>query len=82
MFYFWIEGHGMRIIEVDGTDLQEAPTSMLALSVAQRYSVLVTARNESNYNWVIHADMDADMFDTVPDTLKLSIYSTACDDHR
>lgn len=72
----------MRIIEADGTDLQEAPTSMLALSVAQRYSVLVTARNESNYNWVIHADMDAEMFDAVPDTLKRSIYSNACDDPR
>jgi iron transport multicopper oxidase len=78
MFYFWIEGHDMRIIEADGTDLQEAATSMLALSVAQRYSVLVTARNESNYNWVIHADMDSSMFESVPDNLQLSMYFAAC----
>lgn len=73
MFYFWIEGHDMRIIEVDGTDLQEKPANMLSLSVAQRYSVLVTARNDTNNNWVLHADMNADMFDNVPDTLQLSM---------
>lgn len=72
MFYFWIDGHDMRIIEADGTDLQEAPTSMIALTVAQRFSVLVTARNDTSNNWSIHADMDADMFDVVPDDLVLS----------
>jgi iron transport multicopper oxidase len=72
MFYFWIEGHDMRIIEADGTDLKEAPAKMIALTVAQRYSVLVTARNDTDHNWVIHADMDAEMFDVVPDALQLS----------
>jgi iron transport multicopper oxidase len=72
MFYFWIEGHDMRIIEADGTDLQEAPAKMIALTVAQRYSVLVTARNTTDYNWAIHADMDSEMFDFVPDDLVLS----------
>ena len=62
----------MRIIEADGTDLQEAPAEMIALSVAQRYSVLITARNDTTNNWVIHADMDGDMFDFVPDDLVLS----------
>lgn len=74
MFYFWIEGHDMRIIEADGTDLQEAPAAMLALTVAQRYSVLVTARNDTTQNWAIHADMDAEMFDGVPDALVLSMW--------
>jgi iron transport multicopper oxidase len=72
MFYFWIDGHDMRIIEADGTDLQEAPTNMIALTVAQRFSVLITARNDTSNNWAIHADMDADMFDVVPDDLVLS----------
>ncbi|KAH8110260.1 Fet3 protein [Phellopilus nigrolimitatus] len=70
MFYFWIDGHAMRIIEVDGTDTQEAPVDLLALTVAQRYSVLVTARNDSTpASWAVHANMDTTMFDTVPDTL-------------
>ncbi|KAF5360236.1 hypothetical protein D9757_012888 [Collybiopsis confluens] len=72
MFYFWIDGHDMRIIEVDGTDTEEYPISLISLSVAQRYSILVTARNDSSSNWAIHANFDTDMFDTVPDTLQPS----------
>ncbi|KAG5638015.1 hypothetical protein H0H81_002283 [Sphagnurus paluster] len=68
-FFFWIDGHDMRIIEVDGTDVEESPIDLLELTVAQRYSVLVTARNDTSANWAIHANMDTDMFDTVPDTL-------------
>lgn len=72
MFYFWIDGHEMRLIEADGTDLEETPTNMIALTVAQRYSVLVTARNDTTNNWAIHADMDSEMFDVVPEDLILS----------
>ncbi|ETW75786.1 Fet3 ferroxidase [Heterobasidion irregulare TC 32-1] len=70
MFFFWIDGHDMRIIEADGTDIEEYPIDLISVTVAQRYSVLVTARNDTNVtNWAIHANMDTDMFDTVPDTL-------------
>ncbi|KAF8521711.1 laccase [Hysterangium stoloniferum] len=68
-FFFWIDGHDMRVIEVDGTDIEEYPTSLLSLTVAQRYSVLVTARNDTSANWVIHGNMDTDMFDTIPPEL-------------
>lgn len=61
-----------QIIEVDGVDTEEHPTDMLTISVAQRYSVLITARNDTSANWRIHANMDADMFDVVPDDLQLS----------
>jgi FtsP/CotA-like multicopper oxidase with cupredoxin domain len=88
-FFFWIDGHQMRIIEADGvrfvlsflrlgrlmllqTDTQEQPVDMLSLSVAQRYSVLVTARNDTSSNWAIHANMDTTMFDKVPSTLSPS----------
>ncbi|KAK0542740.1 ferroxidase fet3 [Tilletia horrida] len=80
MFHFWIEGHDMRIIEVDGTDVQELPVEALTISVAQRYSVLVTARNSTTtapaQNWLMHANMDPGMFDAVPDDLQLNITST------
>lgn len=75
-FFFWIDGHQMRIIEADGTDTQELPVDMLSLSVAQRYSVLVTARNDTSSNWAIHANMDTTMFDKVPSTLNPNITST------
>jgi hypothetical protein len=38
---------------------------MLTITVAQRYSVLVKARNDTLSNFAIHANMDVDMFDTV-----------------
>ncbi|KAG8911893.1 ferroxidase fet3, partial [Tulasnella sp. 418] len=75
MFWFWIDGHQMRVIEVDGTDVEEAPVDMISVSAAQRYSVLVTARNDTNNNWLIHANMDEGMFDGVPDTLHMNITS-------
>ncbi|KAG5721430.1 Iron transport multicopper oxidase fio1 [Termitomyces sp. T112] len=75
-FFFWIDGHDMRIIEVDGTDVEESPIDLIAITVAQRYSVLVTARNDSSANWAIHANMDTDMFDTVPDTLNPNVTSS------
>ncbi|SJL16155.1 related to iron transport multicopper oxidase [Armillaria ostoyae] len=77
MFYFWIDGHEMRIIEVDGTDIEESPADLLSITVAQRYSVLVTARNDTNVsNWAIHANMDVTMFDTVPDSLNPNVTSS------
>ncbi|KAJ7731143.1 Fet3 protein [Mycena maculata] len=73
MFYFWIDGHDMTVIEVDGTDIEEYPIDLLTISVAQRYSILVTARNDTSANWVVHANMDTTMFDTVPDTLSPNV---------
>lgn len=55
------------------TDVEESPTDVLSLTVAQRYSVLITARNDTTSNWVIHANMDTDMFDTIPDALNPSM---------
>ncbi|KAG6872477.1 hypothetical protein C0995_009411 [Termitomyces sp. Mi166 len=75
-FFFWIDGHDMRIIEVDGTDVEESPIDLISITVAQRYSVLVTARNDTSANWAIHANMDTDMFDTVPDTLNPNVTSS------
>ncbi|KAG8777671.1 ferroxidase fet3 [Serendipita sp. 407] len=76
MFYFWIEGHEMQLIEADGTDLQPQVANMLAITVAQRYSVLVKARETTDYNWAIHADMDQEMFDVVPEELILNQTAT------
>ncbi|KAG0707940.1 Fet3 ferroxidase [Suillus ampliporus] len=75
-FFFWIDGHEMRIIEADGTDTQEQSVDILGVSVAQRYSVLVTARNDTSSNWAIHANMDTTMFDKVPSNLNPNVTST------
>lgn len=58
-------------------DIEEFPVDHLTLSVAQRYSVLVTARNDTSENFYMHANFDSMMFDTVPDDLQLSESSLA-----
>ncbi|KAJ3187554.1 ferroxidase fet3 [Irineochytrium annulatum] len=65
-YNFWIDGHDMQVIEVDGVDTVAMPVSSVALAPAQRYSVLVTARSQGNgtdMNYQMHAAMNTDMFD-------------------
>ncbi|KAF2396460.1 iron transport multicopper oxidase FET3 [Trichodelitschia bisporula] len=71
--YFWIEGHTMRVVEVDGVYTEPAEASMLYLTAAQRYSVLVTAKNETGANFAIQGSMDQDLFDAVPDGLNPNV---------
>jgi len=76
MFYFKIDGHQMSIVEVDGTDVEPLPTDMLSLATAQRYSVLVTAKNETTQNFLFHANFEPNMFDNIPEALKLNYSSS------
>lgn len=62
----------MKIIEVDGIDVQPYDIDVINIAVAQRYSILVSARNDTSSNFALHADFDTTMFDTVPDTLQPS----------
>lgn len=72
--YLWFEGHSMRIVEVDGIYTEPSePTNMLYLTAAQRYSVLVTARNDTNANFAFMASMDQDLFDSVPEGLNPNV---------
>ncbi|KAJ1962113.1 ferroxidase fet3 [Dipsacomyces acuminosporus] len=66
MFHFSIEGHKMRVIEVDGEDTEEQEVGNVILAAAQRTSILVTALNSTSNNFIFHADMDTDMFDHIP----------------
>ena len=56
--YLWFEGHTMQIVEVDGvwTEAQEA--EMIYVTAAQRYSVLVTTKNQTSQNFAIVGSMD------------------------
>ncbi|PWZ02947.1 multi copper oxidase [Testicularia cyperi] len=76
-FYFYLSGHDMQVIEIEGVDVQPRPVDFLTIAVAQRFSVLVTARNDTSpTNWKLHANMDEDMFDIVPDDLQLNVTAT------
>ncbi|KAJ3211961.1 ferroxidase fet3 [Dinochytrium kinnereticum] len=72
MFKFYIDGHDMEIIEVDGIDTERYMAPSIMVAAAQRYSILVTARapnNGTDVNYVVHGEMDEDMFDMVPEGL-------------
>lgn len=76
MFRVWLDGHSMEVIEVDGVDTERYPIDSVTLSVAQRVSILVRARNDTTSDFLLHANMDPDMFDVIPDALQLNVTST------
>ena len=54
--------HEMTVVGVDGVYTQPYIVSQLFISVAQRYSVIITAKASSSQNFAIVASMDTDMF--------------------
>ncbi|KAK5703725.1 hypothetical protein LTR97_002738 [Elasticomyces elasticus] len=71
--YFWIEGHTMRIVEVDGVYTEPAEAEMIYLTAAQRYAFLVTMKDDASANFAMVGSMDTDLFDTLPDTLNTNV---------
>jgi iron transport multicopper oxidase len=56
--YIWFEGHTMQVIEVDGIYTEPADAEMIYVTVAQRWSVIVTAKNDTNSNFAFVGSMD------------------------
>ena len=73
--YFWIEDHSFHIVEVDGVWTEPAETNMLYITVAQRYGILLTTKNQTTFNYAVHGAMDTDLFDKVPPTLNPNVTS-------
>ena len=71
--YLWFEGHTMRIVEVDGIYTEPAEAEMLYITAAQRYSVLITAKNDTSSNFAFVGSMDQELFDTVPNGLNSNV---------
>ncbi|EOD52491.1 putative ferrooxidoreductase protein [Neofusicoccum parvum UCRNP2] len=71
--YFWIEGHTMRIVEVDGIWTEPAEADMIYVASAQRYAVLLTTKNDTSTNFAMVGSMDTDLFDTIPSDLNWNV---------
>ncbi|QIW96265.1 hypothetical protein AMS68_001783 [Peltaster fructicola] len=71
--YFWIEGHNMSVIEVDGIYTEPMTTNMIYLTAAQRYSFLVNTTNDTSTNFAMVGSMDTSLFDVVPDALNWNV---------
>ena len=56
--YLWFEGHSMKVVEVDGIYTELAETDMIYVTPAQRYSVLITTKNDTSTNYAFVGSMD------------------------
>ncbi|KAJ1669557.1 ferroxidase fet3 [Coemansia sp. RSA 25] len=61
MIRFGIENHMLDVIELDGVDSEIKTVPSIGLSAGQRASVLVTAKDNVDYNYAYHADIFTDM---------------------
>ena len=73
--YFWIEDHEMTVVEIDGITTEKNVTDMLYITVAQRYTVLVHTKNETDKNFAIMQKFDETMLDVIPGDLQLNATS-------
>ncbi|KAH0565751.1 hypothetical protein GP486_000848 [Trichoglossum hirsutum] len=71
--YVWFESHTMRIVEVDGVYTEPKDADMIYVTAAQRYSVLLTTKNDTNTNFAFVGSMDQDLFDKVPPGLNPNV---------
>jgi iron transport multicopper oxidase len=60
--YLQFDQHNMTVVEIDGVYTQPYTVSQLFITVAQRYSVIVTAKASSSANFAIKASMSTSMF--------------------
>lgn len=70
--YLYMEDHEFTIVEVDGVYVQPNTTSMLYITIAQRYGVLITTKNDTSKNYAFMNKFDDDMFDVIPSDLILN----------
>ncbi|KAI9505375.1 Cupredoxin, partial [Coemansia spiralis] len=61
MVRFGIEQHTMQIIEIDGVDTEMKEVNSVQLSAGQRTSVIVTAKDSAEFNYIYHADIFTDI---------------------
>ena len=52
--------------------MEPYPIDVLTIAVAQRYSILVTAKNDTSANYAMSVMQSPDMYDQVPDSLVLN----------
>lgn len=76
MFNVWIDGHQMTVVEADGIDVEPYNVTSLSVASAQRYSVLVTALNSTEFNYKLNAAFDLQMFDNPPASLDPLVTAT------
>ncbi|KAK4497613.1 hypothetical protein PRZ48_010266 [Zasmidium cellare] len=70
--YFYIDDHELTIVEIDGVYTEPQKADVLYISVAQRYTVLVTTKNSTSQNYCIVTVADSVLLDVIPSNLQLN----------
>lgn len=70
--FFYIEDHTFRIVEIDGVYTEPAEADLLYISVAQRYTILLTTKNTTDKNYPIVTVADSDLLDDIKPDLQLN----------
>lgn len=68
--------HMMKIVEVDGVYTEPAVADSLAVTSAQRYSVLIQAQNNTSQNFAFSSTMAPQQFDSPPAGVQVTVYGT------
>jgi iron transport multicopper oxidase len=68
-YWFFIEDHNLTVIEVDGIPVEKYETDKIYITVAQRYTVLLTTKSDTSKNYAMMQLVDTGMLDTQPDDL-------------
>lgn len=73
--YIQFDQHDMTVVEIDGVYTQPYTVSQLFVTVAQRYSVIVTAKVKSSKNFAIKSSMYTGMFNpqVIPTTFNTEV---------
>lgn len=74
MFYVDFDQHDISIIEVDGVEVEPYPIGIVSISIGQRYSILLTAKEgtAAQQNYALSVVQSADMYDYLPKDLILA----------
>lgn len=70
--FVWFEDHNMTIVEVDGVYVEPTEASILYITPAQRYTILLKTKNETDRNYGIVAAFDQTNFDVITPELQLN----------
>lgn len=70
--FLYIEDHNMTIVEIDGVYVEPQEAEILYITVAQRYTFLLTTKDTTDKNYGIVAIFDTSMFDSYPKELQLN----------
>ncbi|CUM63459.1 uncharacterized protein PRCAT00001034001 [Priceomyces carsonii] len=70
--YLYMEDHEFEVVEVDGIYVKPNKTSMIYITVAQRYGVLIKTKSDTSKNYAFMNKIDDTMLDVIPDDLILN----------